>query len=528
MALIEDLELEFGPGLNVLTGETGAGKSFILRALNFLMGEKMSPTIVRSGAERCVVEALFIIDGTDVIVHREMSAETGRSRILINDRLQNLEAIAKLRPQMILHTSQHGQQKLLSPAYQGRVLDAFIPDGEVVSERRRLVKELRDLKARREELESVCRDLSDKRELYEFQKMEIDKVGPKEGEEDDLVGRKEALAERKKLDEAYEKACGLLHDADSGLVEGVDRLSRAVKSLADHMPEMAEDAETLETAAHLLRELQTRLRRQPRALDEEDVEAIEARLYELSKLKRKLNRSLDEIVALEREIAENLSSLDAKQLDLKRIAKEEAELVDELDLVLRVLNAEREKAAGELKKKLQGALRDLGFSAQVEVEFQFEPREIYPGLSEKRATMQWIPNPGLPSQPLHEIASGGELSRFLLALVGLISEQSLPTLLFDEVDAGVGGLTLNKVADRLQQLSERQQVILITHWPQLAARAERHFVVSKEVVDGETYTRCTRLAPQEKYQELARMAGGGEQGKAMASRLLGWNEAFLE
>lgn len=521
LALIDDLELEFAPGLNALTGETGAGKSFILRAVNFLTGERLTPDMVRPGRDKAMVEALFVVDGVDCVIRRELAADTGRSRLYVNDRLGSLETVESLRPGLVLHTSQHGQQKLLSPAYQARMLDAFLPDRSLLDERDRLRDRLRGVAAQRKEIEERVGALSAQREFLDFQSREIAKVNPKPGEEDELAAKRQALKDRAGARQALDGALGLLHgQGGDGLLSLFDKLGRQVRTLAAAAPDLNEEAQALDDLRLRLSELDARLRRCDLRAAQGDLEAIEARLFELAQLKRKLKRDLDGIVNLQRELRENLSFLDESGLDLKRLDKEEQELASALRDVLGRLAADRRRAAERLRADLESELKQLGFSEHVRVEIGFEPHEIVPGISEERGRVLWVPNPGQAPQPLDRIASGGELSRFLLALVGLLTQAEQPTLIFDEVDAGIGGLTLGAVAQRLKALSRRQQIILITHWPQLAAKADRHFQVRKDVEAGQTFTRCTRLDEADIFAELSRMAGGGEQGKALARELM--------
>ena len=519
LALIEDMELEFAPGLNALTGETGAGKSFILKAVNFLTGEKLSRDHVRGGAEKAVAEAIFVDGDEETVIRRELSVQTGRSRLYVNGELSSVEALAKRRSSLFLHTSQHGQQLLLKPSYQARMVDGFVPDRDLFDERADFLARLKDISEQRAELQSRYDALAMQREFLEFQKKEIDKVGPQPGEEDELEAKRKTLRHRREVNEAAQNALDLLNDPQSGISDAMGRLSRHLTTLAQFLPDFADDAATVEDLNHQLAAIDGRLRRMPSVDPGDNPEAIEARLYELSALRRKLGKSLDQIVHLSREIDANLSFLDSCALDLKALHDKERNIADKLRSVLFRLDAARAEAGRILCARLKEELSHLGFSEFAEIQTQLAPVEIHPGISEDRARILWIPNPGMPPQPLDAIASGGELSRFLLALTNLISAQELPTLIFDEVDAGVGGLTLNSMADRLEHLAKRQQVILITHWPQLAARASRHFTVVKEVDDGQTFTRCQALDANGVLAELTRMAGGGEQGRALAEQL---------
>ncbi len=533
LALIEDAELEFAPGLNVLTGETGAGKSFIVRAIDFLTGEPMSADLVRPGKDKAVVEAVFVLPEAlengglaqqELIIRRELSADTGRSRVFVGDRLGSLDSLRELRAGLVLHTSQHGQQKLLQPAHQARILDAFLPALSVLTDRDAALAGLRAVQAARAELNAKVAELSRQREFLEFQRAEIAKVAPHPGEEDELLARKAGLKDRERLDEARGRALEALL-GETPLAAQVAELARALDQLAVFDPAFAPDKDAAEDYRHQLSGLESRIRRLSpdgqggaRGGDDVDnVDAIEARLFELAKLRRKLGKGLDEIVDLGRQVEENLSFLDSCGLDARRLERDEAEAAKVLGQALAALNAARAAAAQDLSNRLGRELAGLGFSEHARVEFAFEPVEIYSGppgssvgsLCEQRGRLLWVPNPGQPPRPLDKIASGGELSRFLLALTGLQAEAAQPTLIFDEVDAGIGGHTLIRVGERLLGLAAKQQMILITHWPQLARLAERHFLVRKDVIDGLTFTGCVRLGQPEIEAELMRMSGGG-------------------
>ena len=537
LALIEDMELEFANGLNVLSGETGAGKSFILRAINFLLGERMDVSLVRPGAERAVAEAIFTLppedgapEGEELIIRRELLGESGRSRLYLNNALASQEAVRELRSRLIIHASQHGQQKLLQPAFQAAILDDFLARPDLLEAGEAKLKELRDITRKRGELQARIAALEERRDVLEFQQKQIDQVAPLPGEDDALEERRQGMKEQEKLREYLDRVQNVLLDPE-GLLSSLGELDSALALLARLLPEYQDDSDEVASARSYLSELAVRIRRKDmEAADEDAIEAIDARLFKLSQLKRALRRTLPEILELKQEIEDNLSFLDACGLDLAALDREEKEMALSLGKTLDELNALRREKAAKLAEELTLSLRQLGFSEHVEVEFAFSPLELHPGGSdfpsciEQRARMLWRPNPGQPLQPLDKIASGGELSRFLLAVVGLMAKDESPTLIFDEVDSGVGGLTLNHVATRLKSLASSHQLLLISHWPQLAAKADRHFHVLKEVKDGQTYTRCTQLAGQEIIAELARMAGGGPEGLALASQLAGQPE----
>ncbi|MHC1712856.1 MAG: DNA repair protein RecN [Solidesulfovibrio sp.] len=526
LALIDDLELEFGPGLNVLTGETGAGKSFIISAVNFLTGEKMTTDLVRAGCEKAVVEALFVLGGEDVILRRELTADTGRSRVYVGDSLASLETLSALRPKLMLHASQHGQQRLLMPAFQAALLDGFLADPAPLAEKNRLLRELGEVAGQIRGLDAKAMALEEKRQFLEFQHAEISKVGPKPGEEEVLLARRAVLADSRKAAESLSRSLDCIERAPK-LLDTLADLHRELLHASAIYADFTADADAVGTFRHLLKDVSVRLRRKPAQNTGDDAEDIEKRLFELAQLRRKLKKSLAEIVDLGSEIEANLNFLDDCALNRKQLAREEAELVTALADVLETLGAARREAATRLSASLEGILVGLGFSKDVRVIFDFTPTEVYapvaaehPPLVEEKARILWRPNPGQPPQPLDKIASGGELSRFLLALMSLSAEPEGPTLIFDEIDAGIGGLTLTSVGAYVKELAATTQILLITHWPQLASLADRHYHVKKTVEGGQTNTRCERLDGPAIAEELGRMAGGGDTGAEMARRLL--------
>lgn len=522
LALIEDAELDFAPGMNVLTGETGAGKSFILKALGFLLGDRLGADMVRQGAEKGQVEAQFQMDGREIVIRRSLLAESGRSRLYVDDALRSQECVRSLREQLLAHASQHGQQQLLQPAFQARLMESTLKDPDLLRRRDELLEQLRSVEARRKELRAREAHLLERRDILEMQQQEIDRVAPEAGEEERLEEQRAIVRAAEQTREQYELALGLLHgEEEPGLLDMLGRLERCLHQMARTDDSVSEDADAVTALRQQLSHLSGRLRRPPLPEDMPDVEQMEERLYALAQLKRKLHRSLDEILELREEIRENISFLDACALDITLLDKEEKQLAAQLQEVLSALLPQRREAAADFARQLEEELRQLGFSEQVRVIPDFMPQEVWPGLMDEKVRILWAPNPGQSPQPLDRIASGGELSRFLLALMSVRPKAESATYIFDEVDAGVGGLTLNKLAEKLENLAKQRQMLVITHWPQLAARAQKHFQISKTIRDNATFTTCVPLDARQRHAELVRMAGGGQQGEALAASLEG-------
>ena len=522
LALIEDAELDFAPGMNVLTGETGAGKSFILKALGFLLGDRLGADMVRQGAEKAQVEAQFQMDGREIVIRRSLLAESGRSRLYVDDALRSQECVRSLREQLLAHASQHGQQQLLQPAFQARLMESTLKDPDLLRRRDELLEQLRSVEARRKELRAREAHLLERRDILEMQQQEIDRVAPEAGEEERLEEQRAIVRAAEQTREQYELALGLLHgEEEPGLLDMLGRLERCLHQMARTDDSVSEDADAVTALRQQLSHLSGRLRRPPLPEDMPDVEQMEERLYALAQLKRKLHRSLDEILELREEIRENISFLDACALDITLLDKEEKQLAAQLQEVLSALLPQRREAAADFARQLEEELRQLGFSEQVRVIPDFMPQEVWPGLMDEKVRILWAPNPGQAPQPLDRIASGGELSRFLLALMSVRPKAESATYIFDEVDAGVGGLTLNKLAEKLENLAKQRQMLVVTHWPQLAARAQKHFQISKTIRDNATFTTCVPLDARQRHAELVRMAGGGQQGEALAASLEG-------
>lgn len=539
LALIEDAELEFADGLNVLTGETGAGKSFILKALGFLMGDRLKADMVRPGADRAHVEAIFRLDdegekiqdglkdefsdedGRELILRRDLLS-SGRSRLSVNGTMKPQEYVRELRDRLLSYTSQHGQQKLLQPACQEALMEGIVPAKELFAKKAELLKALEENKAKREAIIARRERLTEVRDLLEMQQAEIDKVRPLPNEDVELEELRMKARRQEEAGKIYDAALNMLYGSGdgSGLLDALSRFRGILEELSEEDERLKNSLASCTALMEDMQQTGSLLRRPPEICDlPEDIEQVEARLYELSKLKRTLRRDLPQILSLKEEIEEKISFLDICELDIKNLRRQEDELVQQLKKTVEELVPIRRKACTDFCHRLEQELQGLGFNEAARVLPDFKSRVLWRDASDEAVRILWAPNPGQLPQPLDRIASGGELSRFLLALTGVTPSKYKPTFIFDEVDAGVGGVTLNTLADRLEKMAGTHQLLLVTHWPQIAARAARHFQIAKAVHDGKTYTTCKPLQDKEIHDELVRMGGGGSRGEALASAL---------
>lgn len=524
LALIQDAEIEFSPGLNVITGESGAGKSIILKALDFALGERLNSDIIRPNKEKASVEALFTLNKEEVLVKREIIKRSGRSRIYINDSLCTQKTLKSLREKLILYTSQHEQHKLIKPEYHTQLLDQYIPS-DLLIKKNNTLEQIRKIQETKNKLKQRICDLDTKKELMGFQLQEIKKIAPKPKEDQILLQKRENLRNSAKLGEKIQQALDVLCSPEFSLLENIFKFQAIIQNITSLDPDFKDILGEIEHTRDIFHDLESRLRSYPVGLkDIYELEQIEARLWELEQLKKRLNKSLDEIIKFQEELELNISTRDKLDLELKEIEKKETNILNQLKEITNQINIARREVSTEISKKLKHELLDLGFERHIEIYFEFFSKKIHLEVEEQRAKIMWKPNPGQKLQPLNNIVSGGELSRVFLGLISISIPEEMPTLIFDEVDTGIGGLTLLKIGKKIKELSKQHQVLLITHWPQLASLADRHFKVHKEVIDKQTYTRCNLLKGKEVEEELSRMAGGGEQGRILASQLLKENK----
>lgn len=538
-AIIEDLRIEFGPGLSVLTGETGAGKSIIIQAVNLLLGSRASADLVRTGKDNAELEAVFDIapdshtarlmadqdinieDG--LIIRRVVSAE-GKSKIYINSRQTTLDFLKQVTENLAGVSSQHAHQGLLKEDQHLDILDEFARTldlrKDVAGLYRQIVplrKEIAGLKAGKEKAE---KELA----LLQFQVDEIETANIQPGEDEELIQKRDQLQNAGQVFEAVNGAIHNLYDRDGSALEQISGICARFGRFCGTDEKLDAMARRLDEISYEIQDLVSEFRSFAAGidLDPQSLDQVDQRLDQIAKLKRKYGGSLDTIFEQYRDMAENLADVQGIEGRIEQLEQKQKGLVARISQKAKALSMRRQKeglALARLATAELGAL-DMG-RATFEVDFSTDPGvaldELATEDNEKisatgmdRVRFLLSPNPGEAPKPLAKIASGGELSRIVLALKAVLCRgQSFETLIFDEVDAGIGGATSDKVGLKLKELGRVQQVICITHLAQIARYGNHQFRITKQVSGGRTATRITPLTCQEdRVKELARMIGG--------------------
>jgi len=537
LAVVESVRLELAPGFTVLTGETGAGKSLVVDAVALALGARASTDLVRAGTDAARVEAIFdapapseddpmsdVVAAGDglLIVRREVGAD-GRSTVRVNDRAVTVGGLASLGARLGEIHGQHDQQRLLEPARQLALLDGFGGHEALLTEVDAAHRAWRATVAAGTELLTDAHELARRVELLRHQVDEIAAAAPRAGEDVELETQLRAAAHAETIARSAVAAVGALRD-DGGAAETLAIAERGLTTAAEHderFVALADRAAGLAAeAAELARDASAAA--ESVDLDEASRAAAEERLALLYDLRRKYGDALEAVIAFGVNAAEELERLENAEGERERLRAEEEEQRAALDRACAMLGAARLAAADRLTTAVNEELPPLGLPAGA-FGVAIEPTEPGPGGAD-RVTFTFAPNPGEPPRPLGRIASGGESSRLSLALeVVLAAADETPLLVFDEIDAGIGGRNALELGQRLRALSAYHQVLCVTHLPQVAAHADAHVVIGKRTVDGRTTTDARVLSATERSDELAAMLAGedaGSEAHAAADALL--------
>jgi DNA repair protein RecN (Recombination protein N) len=524
LAVIDHLEVEFVPGLTVLTGETGAGKSMLVEAIDLLLGGRASADLVRTGETTATVQAIFERpDGREVIVRRELSSQ-GRSRAFIDDTLATTAALRELGASLVDLHGQHEHQTLLNPQEHAGLVDEYAGHPGLTADVARLFAEWKACAAALERTQLSDREKAARIEWITFQLTEFDRVAPLAGEDEQLVNERQLLSNADRLERLSTEAYAALYDGETSALTSLATVWKRVADLAAIDSRFQPYAEQRDEVKARLEDLAFMLRSYSNELDAspERLQQVEDRLAALERLKKKHGPTLDDVLAAQQGHRDELAALQANEERAVSLAQQAEAAGRVFCDKAKELSASRRAAAGRLGGALEKSLAQLAMpQARVEVRVHSRPdaQEAWNAHGIDEVEFFISPNPGEDVRPLARIASGGELSRVMLALKTLAApDEAGRTLIFDEVDAGIGGAAADAVGARLQTLGERFQVLCITHLPPIAARGSSHLHIAKEVRGGRTVTVVTRLDGEAREKEIARMiAGAGISDQVVAS-----------
>ncbi len=526
-ALIDRLEVEFTRGLNLITGETGSGKSILVEAVGLLVGERASQEMVRQGSTQARLEGIFALsekhparsylleagiplENEEIIIRREISL-TGTNKIFINGVLSPLTVLARLGTLLADIHGQHEQQLLLSPEVQLQFLDAFSAHGQLLDEVRSSFQQLQAVRSELGQLLASDQDRLQRLDTLQFQMADIERLQLRAGLDVELEAQRSLLASAEKRSEAsqqtyqllYEReesSLSLLHQAEKNLEE----LSRLDQQFQPVMAKLRDLRYSLEEISYQLRDYTNAIEFNPGRL-----EAVEERLAEIQKARRKYGDTVDEILAYSQEIQGEVTELSQRETQIEQLSEKEKRLGKEYLELARRLSQERHHKAQLLSQQVERELADLHMESAVFM--------AHLSTSEDRATEQGIDklefllsaNVGEAPKPLGKIASGGELSRTVLALKSMLTlEDYSKTLVFDEVDAGIGGRVASSIGERLARLGTQHQVFCVTHLPQIASYASQHFHVEKRSSDQRTVVELIPLDQRARVEEISKMMAG--------------------
>ena len=537
-AVIENLEVSFGKGLSVLTGETGAGKSIIIDAINLLLGGRADTDSIRSGETTAFVDAVFEItdpvtrdlilefgvemDDSELLIKRQVS-NTGKNRCLLNNSSVTVSTLAKIGDRLVDLHGQHDHQALLHPEIHIELLDLYGKCNDLRDEFSEIFSDYQTQSKIFNSMKIDEQELLQKQEFLSFQLKEIDKANLSKEEEEELKAARNKLKHAEQIREGLQKSQSLLTDEGGSIIENLGQVLKELESVQNIDSGLAEPVERSRSAFYELEEVVESLRSYGQSLEFNPtrLEEIEDRIAEINELKRKYGNEIVNILIRREEIAEELEQLASNEENMESLENDLKKKELMLSKLGKQLAEKREAAAKNLSRSVEKELKELSMSnVQLSVRFDYpaDPegfiifrKQKTNATSNGLGTLEFLfsPNQGEEMRPLAKIASGGELSRVMLALKSILNDQNtVPVMIFDEVDTGIGGSVAEKVGIKLQKVATTKQVFCITHLPQIAGMAFSHFRVEKEVKGKRTRSTIRQLKQKERVEELARMSSG--------------------
>ncbi|RMF94546.1 MAG: DNA repair protein RecN [Candidatus Schekmanbacteria bacterium] len=526
-AIIENLKVSFEKGLNVFTGETGAGKSIIVDALTFALGGRASTDLIRTGAEETEVEAVFELEAghplfsylsekgidceTDsTLFFKRIYNRKGKNSVYINNQRCTLSVLNKAGDLLVDIHGQHSHQQILKESFQLEIIDSFGNLFKYRDEVKELFKSLSELKEKSKSLKAKIEEMRDKKELLQFQVDELTKADLKEGEEEELEKERTILKNSLSILEALSQSLKALYESETSAYTVLGECASIIRKQSKFDEKLQDYSSRLDLLVGEIDDICREIEKYSEKLsfDESRLNEIEERLFTIQELKRKYHCSIEELIKIREKKERELQSIDLDSKELEKIDKEIDFLEKKLHTKCNELSMKRKEKAIKLEKEIQRELSFLNMEkVKFKISFSTSPEFISQSGMDK-VTFLISPNPGEDLKPLSNIASGGELSRFMLSLKAITSKfYEMPVVVFDEIDAGIGGQTAEKVGKKLKDISKDREVLCITHFPQIAKFASCHYLISKTIEGNRTLTNIKKLTKKERIEELARMFG---------------------
>ena len=536
-AVIDNVVVEFASGLNLLTGETGAGKSILIDALALLLGEKASTDVIRAGAERAVVSAVFEVEtggekkvakileanGIDledgsIILRREIAAG-GKGRVFVNNQPATVGVLRQLAPYVATIHAQNESLLSFDAAARLSLLDSFA--GTQLEPMAEAFSRWKIIRKRIEELENDEQDRLRLLDLWTFQKKEIEDAKLHAGEDEQLETRRRVLANGEKIYNAAMQAFDLLYEGSASTSASLRSAQKHIEELARYEPKFLEALAAVDSARISIEDVGSSLRDYAGGIEAspEHLAEVEDRLATLDRLKRKYGSTLDEVIRFGADVSRKLSEMENKDEVLRQLRGQLAQAGEEYVRAARVISRKRYESARNLEKMVEAEINDLAMKAHFRIEISGTDEEgNWTNSGFDQVVYLISTNPGEPLRKLEEIASGGELSRVMLALkasveAGSDKKRTLAaprTLVFDEIDTGIGGSAAEAVGRKLKSLSHSHQVLCVTHLPQIATFADHHYVIEKRISAERTKTTVRPITGSERTEEIARMLSGAK------------------
>lgn len=520
LAIIDDIKVSFEHGLNVLTGETGAGKSILIDSLNLILGSRAQPDLIRSGEKEAFVEACFDypdmknlpdigIDFSEGIIIRRNISSSGKNRAYINDSNVSLQTLSEIGKMLVDIHGQHEHQSLMNIEKHCFFLDSFGRLTEDVGEVERLYYEVKDLKEKLNNIKERAMDRAQRIDFLKYQIQEIESAKLLSGEKEALLNEKQILSNIGKLKELSETAYYELYGSEGSCAERLSSVLNKIKEVSSIDNEAIDILSLLESAIPLIDDAVISLRsfKEKYDINPERLNEVEERLETIKKLEKKYGEGIDAVISFKDNAIRELRELESisEQMDFyeEEVSKKEEILLEKA----RILSEKRRKFADEMSRLIMEEMRELAFNNAV---FKIDIKEdSISSYGTDRVEFLFSANLGEPPKPLTKIASGGELSRVMLALKAMLADfDSIPVLIFDEVDAGIGGKTAEMVGRKLKRLSQKHQVLCATHLAQIAAKGDLHIKVEKKEKNNRIFVETKTLDDNERLREIARMLSG--------------------